>query len=387
MEGENPSMPSAPTTHPSCERPLHVLYLGVSGVLHPSMSIYELLRGRTFLDDGHELFECVPFLEALLEDWPSIEIVLTSTRPWKHGLPAVLSELGPSLAARVIGFTFDDLTTKARFGEHQRHVTEMDYWRLGKARIVDMHRHWLRPAHWVAVDDEHYGWSDDELVCQVVVTPPLEGLGNLEARTKLRGLLVHNFGPPINLGEPERRNSSETHGPSERLRRLSRLIYSPEHADRFTVAAAVRAFQHVVLRPHLLVLGLEGTLFTSSGGALVPRPYLYSFLESCHALFRSIAVFHSDSFRATAEELVRGGAAPDWLLNVDCIAWDCLSKDLTRAGVWDVEQALLVDDKAHFVVAGQEKQWVGVTTFDGSQRDSELIRVYEVLEQALGGGK
>lgn len=192
-----------PDTHePGTE--LNVLYLGVGGVLQPSRSIYEVVHGRDPFADGHSPYECAPLLDELLRGWPDVRIALTSVRPWRHGLPAVLEALGPGLAQRVIGYTFEDLTTKARFGKSQRHISEMDYWRMSRASIVEKHLQWLRPRAWVAVDDEDQGWTDGELACHVVLTPPLTGLLDAEAETKLRGLLVHQFGPPQNVAHGER---------------------------------------------------------------------------------------------------------------------------------------------------------------------------------------
>ena len=97
--------------------PLRVVYLGISGVLHPSSSTYMWVHGRDPFEDRHCPYESARVLEQLLEGWPEVRIVLTSTRPWRYGLPAVLAELGPALASRVLGYTFKDLTEHAKVGE------------------------------------------------------------------------------------------------------------------------------------------------------------------------------------------------------------------------------------------------------------------------------
>ncbi|MDE2300216.1 MAG: hypothetical protein KGL99_05780 [Burkholderiales bacterium] len=125
---------------------MNVIYLGISGVLHPSRSLYELIEGHSPESDGHRLYEAVPVLDNLLSGWPDARIVLTSTQPWAKGLPAVLNELGPGLASRVIGFTYEDLTTKLRRGRRQLPLSDEDYWRLLKSEIVRLHVEWLRPA-------------------------------------------------------------------------------------------------------------------------------------------------------------------------------------------------------------------------------------------------
>lgn len=360
-----------PDTHESGTE-LNVLYLGVGGVLQPSRSIYQAVHGRDPFDDGHERYECAPLLTDLLVGWPDVRIVLTSVRPWRHGLPAVLEALGTGLAQRVIGYAFEDLTTKARFGESQRHISEMDYWRMSKAAIVEKHLAWLEPRRWLAVDDEAFGWTHRELACNVVLTPPLEGLANEEARTKLRGLLLHQLGPPeVIPAQPE---------PSDGLRLASRL-FDPDQAHRFTAEAARQAFARGTPVPKVLVLGLEGTLFASVIGTLTPRPHLFSFLESCAELFERLVVMPDDvqRFRAVANELRRDGAAPDWFRDLDCIAWSGGLKDLERIGVFELAEALAVDADRQHIVPGQKSQWIDLSAFDGSPGDQGLLTAYDRL--------
>jgi len=180
------------------ERP-RVLYLGISGVLHPSASTYELVYGRSPWVDDHCQYEAVQWLSTALEAWPHVKIVLTSTQPWKLGLPAVLLRLG-TLAERVIGYTFEDLTTKVlrqvrtRSGTtRQLTYSSEDYWRLNKAYIVTAHVEWLRPDAWVAVDDEDILWPTlwADHVC---IVDGLEGLKHPAEQDRLVTCLEMNFG-------------------------------------------------------------------------------------------------------------------------------------------------------------------------------------------------
>lgn len=365
---------------PPQDAPPLVLYLGVGGVLQPSRSTYSLVYGRDPFEDGHSPYECAPLLDELLRGWPAVRIVLTSVRPWRHGLPAVLEALGPGLAQRVIGYTFEDLTTKARFGKSQRHISEMDYWRMSRASIVDKHLQWLRPRAWLAVDDEDDGWTDGELACHVVLTPPLTGLLDAEAQAKLHDLLVHQFGPPQKVfALPE---------PSERLPRLASRLFNTDQAHRFTLEAARGAFARgAPVVPKVLLLGLEGTLFASVNGTLTPRPHLFSFLESCAELFERLVVMPSDvqRFRALASELRRDGAAPDWFQDLECIAWTGGKKNLERIGVFELAEALAVDAHREHIVSGQEAQWMELSAFDGAPGDQGLLAAYESLRALVDG--
>lgn len=179
------------------------VYLGISGVLHPSESLYQLLHGRSAWDDGHSKYESAKVLERALEGWPHVRVVLTSTQPWAHGLTDVLERLGSALASRVASHTYDDLTSKV-----QREVltssgttrtlrfSAEDYWRMNKAEIVATHVEWSRPEHWVAIDDEDILWPRDVRRDRLVLTDGCVGLADAEAQDRLMTLLVGNFGPP-----------------------------------------------------------------------------------------------------------------------------------------------------------------------------------------------
>lgn len=178
---------------------MRALYLGISGVLHPSASTYELIKGRSPWADCHTKYEAVPWLAQTLARWPDVQVVLTSTQPWKPGLPAVLEHLA-TLAERVIGFTYEDLTKKVVRKVHTRSGTRLsvgysneDYWRMNKSDIVVAHVEWLKPDAWVAVDDEDILWPR-KLVDHVCIVDGCEGLMHSAEQDKLLTYLEMNFG-------------------------------------------------------------------------------------------------------------------------------------------------------------------------------------------------
>lgn len=176
-----------------------VLYLGISGVCHPSASTYELVYGRSPWVAGHCQYEAVQWLSAALDVWPDVKVVLTSTQPWKNGLPAVLEHLGV-LAERVIAFTYEDLTTKVVRQVRTRSGTTRsvgysneDYWRMNKSDIVAAHVEWLKPEAWVAVDDEDILWPKG-LADHVCIVDGCEGLKHPSEQDRLLTYLQANFG-------------------------------------------------------------------------------------------------------------------------------------------------------------------------------------------------
>lgn len=175
---------------------MKVVYLGISGVLHPSQSLYELLEGRSPWEAGHQPYEAVPVLEHMLRGWPEARVVLTSTQPWSKGLWAVLRELRPALACRVLGFTYADLTAKLRRGPRQRPLSDEDYWRLNKSEIVRLHVEWLKPTAWVVVDDETILWTEREREQHLVAVDGCKGLLDPAAQDRLMTVLAGNFGSP-----------------------------------------------------------------------------------------------------------------------------------------------------------------------------------------------
>jgi len=174
-------------------RRTQVVYLGISGVLHPSRSLYHLLLGREPEADGHTEFESVPVLERALQLYKDVRIVLTSTLPKKHGLARTLEWLGPALSARVSGFTFDDLTTKCKRDRYRHAMSAEDYWRSNKSEIVRAHVGWLQPAAWIAIDDESILWLPQERLCHLVYVDGTLGLRDLAAQDRLATLLYNTF--------------------------------------------------------------------------------------------------------------------------------------------------------------------------------------------------
>lgn len=170
-----------------------VVYLGLSGVVHPSASTFELVHGCSPWSVGHHEYEAVPALELALAPWPDAKIVLTSTLPKAIGLPSVLERMGPTLASKVIGTTFEDFTTRILRGRRQVPYAVDDYWRLNKSDIVRAHVEWLAPSAWIAVDDDSILWTERERRDHFVDVDPCKGLLDPDAQDRLLTVLTRQF--------------------------------------------------------------------------------------------------------------------------------------------------------------------------------------------------
>ena len=136
----------------------------------------------------------------------------------------------------------------------------------------------------------------------------------------------------------------------------------------------------------ILALDLEGTLI-SSMHTVVPRPWLYDFLEFCRERFPRIVLYtfvDERSARAVLRQLCEEGAVPEWFCDIEVVDWDPDSQDtptknlLTIPGA-TIENTLIVDDMEDYIVPEQKPQWIPVQSFESEDRftDRELYRLME----------
>lgn len=158
-----------------------VIYLDIDGVLNPE-SVYRK-RGTgpwIFGAPGHRLFEHAELLADLLEPYPQVRIVLSTS--WVRvyrSVRKVTRKLPPRLRARVIGATYHSRMDPVEFAAAPR---GMQVW-------ADVRRR--KPQAWLALDDEHEGWPTwcrDHLVR----TDPVLGISEPsvleELKTKLEAM-------------------------------------------------------------------------------------------------------------------------------------------------------------------------------------------------------
>ena len=134
-----------------------VLYLDLDGVVHHEQVLWHPHKGiymSPYEAPGRSLFEWVPILEAALDPYPSVALVLSSTWCIRPGYSATLKRLPPSLRSRFIGGTY-----------HKR-VHGTDPWNLAMFRGMPRGEQVLedalrrKPRQWLALDDDLEGWPE-----------------------------------------------------------------------------------------------------------------------------------------------------------------------------------------------------------------------------------
>ncbi|WP_232451826.1 HAD domain-containing protein [Burkholderia ubonensis] len=165
------------------DQPTPTLFVDYDGALHRGHALLDE-SGHVSLDTGNPLFEFAPLLASLLDPYPQVEIVLTTS--WLDTLPfeTVLSYLPPPLAKRVVGTTQG---IKPRFG----------YVQDGSARtyIIRSYVFGHRLKNWLAIDDSVYGayhlnTNVLNLEPHLVLLDGQRGIGDAEAQQRIRDWLA-----------------------------------------------------------------------------------------------------------------------------------------------------------------------------------------------------
>ena len=124
-----------------------ILYLDFDGVLHHENVLWHPRLGAYLsAPEGYTLFQHALLLEQLLEPYPEVRIVLSTSWVRRYGCSRTAKNLRPSLRARVIGATFHSRMEKEPFLAAPR---GMQVW-------SDVLRR--KPRDWLALDDDYLHW-------------------------------------------------------------------------------------------------------------------------------------------------------------------------------------------------------------------------------------
>lgn len=142
-----------------------VLYLDYDGVLHPQDVYWYRARGIVLKTPGHALFEHCALLESLLEPYPELKLVLSTSWVRAKDFNFALAQLTPSLQSRVIGATYHS-AMKREYGLSGLSNGALHGYFSQLTRYQQVQGDLKRrcPHTWLAVDDDTKGWPSGETV-------------------------------------------------------------------------------------------------------------------------------------------------------------------------------------------------------------------------------
>lgn len=161
-----------------------ILFLDFDGVLHPD-EVYITRSGPQLRGDG-ELFMWTPLLDELLQHFPKVSIVLSTSWVRQLGFSKAKKRLPPSLQAKIVGSTWHssmekDLSHIVWWDQATRHDQIVRY--IARSQVTD----------WIALDDDAQGW-DSAHSHRLVLAQSLHGLSDPLTLARLKDLLIENSG-------------------------------------------------------------------------------------------------------------------------------------------------------------------------------------------------
>lgn len=127
-----------------------LLYLDFDGVLHHENCLWHHHVGPYLsAPEEFKLFQHVPLLERLLEPYPQVGLILSTSWVRRYGCTKTAKNLGHKLRHRVLGATFHSRMNEEIFMDLPR----------GKQVLADVQRR--QPRDWLALDDNPEGWPPE----------------------------------------------------------------------------------------------------------------------------------------------------------------------------------------------------------------------------------
>ena len=149
-----------------------ILFLDYDGVLHPN-NVYMTPTGIVLRSDGHNLFEHAELLADLLDPYPDVRIVLSTSWVWSVGFDEAKTRLPERLQTKIHGATFNP--------ENE----DRTLWRMYSRWFqVNQYVQQNNIQSWVAVDDDDRCWPEDRRH-HLVHTSESEGIGDKVVQDEL----------------------------------------------------------------------------------------------------------------------------------------------------------------------------------------------------------
>lgn len=153
-----------------------ICYLDFDGVLHSSEVFLSRRLGIHMQAPGRALFEWAPILAELMEPYPDVSIVLSTSWVGEWGEEFARSVLPPGLQHRVIGATYTPYNLKY-----------FDAWARGRQVTSDATAR--RIDSWFAIDDDDRGWPPGA-AGRLVLTDGSNGISSVTSQNAIRRALL-----------------------------------------------------------------------------------------------------------------------------------------------------------------------------------------------------
>lgn len=167
-----------------------VLYLDFDGVLHPEDVHWYHKRGIVLESPGHALFEHAALLESLLEPYPELKVVLSTTWVRAKDFNFAKSQLPSGLQSRVVGATYHS-AMKREYGLSGLTNAALNgfFGQLTRYQQVQGDLNRRCPHVWLALDDDTVGWPSQERD-NLVAPYCADGLSRPEVLAELKAKLT-----------------------------------------------------------------------------------------------------------------------------------------------------------------------------------------------------
>jgi len=153
-----------------------LLYLDFDGVLSHENVLWHEQGAYLDAPERYSLFQHAPLLEEMLQPYPAILIVLSTSWVVRYGCAGAALRLPKSLRSRVVGATFDSEAP-----------ADFAYIPRGEQVTADVLRR--KPSRWLALDDNTEGWPAWALP-NFVRTHPYEGISPKGIQAQIRRRLA-----------------------------------------------------------------------------------------------------------------------------------------------------------------------------------------------------
>lgn len=158
------------------------IFLDLDGALHHSEVYVHPKKGIYIRAIGFTLFQWMPILEDLLEPYPKVGIILSTSWVKVKGFSFTKDKLSPLLQERVVGATF-----------HKGHMDKELFSEMTRASQIlgDVSRRGLDEEDWIAIDDDAEGWPF-MYARNLVRTEGAVGISDPEVQAEIKAWLARS---------------------------------------------------------------------------------------------------------------------------------------------------------------------------------------------------